>query len=64
MGMGFPWSQLEVGGLSTSGSGGGDIALWLAPPPPKGSIDAPPQNPTQTDPLGPRGDPDPEFGTK
>ena len=42
-----------MGGLSTSGRRV-DTALWLdPPPPPKGSIDAPPQNLTETDPRAP-----------
>ena len=53
-----------LGGLSTPGRGGGsDTALWLHPPPKKGSLDGPPKLLPRLTP-GPGGDPDPKFGKK
>ena len=61
-GGGFP--EKVVGRLLTPLGGGGGLIQPSGPPPPKSSIDRPPKNPTQTDPRGPGGDPDPKFGKK
>ena len=57
------WAGFQLGGE------GVDTALWLAPPPPpplplkRAQLTGPP-NPTETDPRGPGGGPDPNSAKK